>query len=184
MSTQLDICNSALIKLGAELITTIDDNNKRAKLCKSQYQKIKRKMLNETPWNFAIKREELEENGDTPLFGFGYSFDLPSDFIRGLDFETIKREWQREGKTILADDSTVKIRYIADVAEDLFSPTFEEVLALNLAYELSYAMVQSTAFREALLVDSERLLAKARSYDAQEGTPTPFMEDTYLNVRY
>jgi hypothetical protein len=183
MATILDICNSALVKLGAEAITALTDNNKRAKLCALQYPKIKRKLLNENPWNFAIKREELVANGDTPIYGFANTFDLPDDYIRGLDFETEGLEWQREGSTIVANSDTLKIRYIADVDEDLFSPTFEEALALNLAYELTYSMVQSADFRDRLLGDSERLLAKARSYDAQEGTATPLMSDLFLEVR-
>ncbi len=180
MATQLDICNSALIKLGAEPISALTDNNKRAKLCNQQYQKSKRKMLYDDPWNFAIARIELTANaGVTPVFGFDNEFDLPLDSLRILSFSETGRDWKIEGDKLLANGETVLVRYIADVDEDLFTPSFEEALALRIAYDLSYSLVQDKAYRSQLQGEQEFALGQARSFNAQEGKPEPFTDGEY-----
>ena len=40
-TTEVSICNSALIKVGAERITSLSDSNKRAQLCSEQYSKMR-----------------------------------------------------------------------------------------------------------------------------------------------
>ncbi len=60
-TSDVEICNSALQKLGAETITTLADNSRRASLCNRQYDKIRKKLLRAHPWNFAIKRAALVE---------------------------------------------------------------------------------------------------------------------------
>lgn len=85
MATSLSICNSALIKLGAESISSLSDNNKRAKLCNAQYEVLKNKVLRAHPWNFAIKRAKLTVNAQEPSWGFYSSFDLPGDCLRVLE---------------------------------------------------------------------------------------------------
>lgn len=58
MSSSLEICSSALIKLGNEPITSFI-GSKRARLCAAQYPIIKRKMIRLHQWNFAIRRATL-----------------------------------------------------------------------------------------------------------------------------
>lgn len=63
-TSDVEICNSALQKLGAEDITSLSDNTRRAQLCNRQYNKIRKKLLRSHPWNFAIKRQFLSEVTD------------------------------------------------------------------------------------------------------------------------
>lgn len=183
MATELSICNSALIKLGAEPITALTDLNKRAKLCASQYPILKEKLLNEHPWNFAIAREVLVANSTTPAFGYSNSFDLPTDYIRALDADNGDTDYQREGEQLLANSDSIELRFILSVDEDEFTNSFAEALAFELAHDLSYSLVQSQDMRERLEAAAERSLAKARSFDAQEGTPREFTDQSFLNVR-
>lgn len=60
MATDLEICNAALMKLGAETISSFADNSKRAKLCKNHYERIRKEMIMYHPWNFALKRVEID----------------------------------------------------------------------------------------------------------------------------
>lgn len=189
MATQLSICNSALMRLGAEPITALTDNTKRAKLCNAHYTTIKQKLLYEHPWKFAIKRESLTAETDIPVFGFDHQFSLPFDYLRaifevnGEHTDEMPHEWQREGEFILANDDTIFLRYIADVDEELFSPSFAEALSFHLAYELSYSMVQSASYREQLLQEGRLAIQAARSHSAQEGTPQRITDDEFINIR-
>jgi len=69
-TTEVTISNSALIKLGAETITTFEDDNKRARLCKNQYPLMRDKLLRSHPWNFNTKRVELGLLAAAPEFGY------------------------------------------------------------------------------------------------------------------
>lgn len=187
------------MKLGSEPISALDDNNKRAKLCNAHYATMKDKMLYEHPWKFAIKRVTIEAEDEVPDFGYTHAFALPIDYLRGIfevngqSSDEIPDDWQREGEYILTSSpqndeagttSIIKMRYIANVDEELFSPSFAEALAMHLAYELSYTMVQSTNYREQLKLDMRQALQEARSYSAQEGVAQRITDDQFINVRF
>lgn len=140
-------------------------------------------MLYNDPWNFAIQREALTATGVVPVYGFDNTFDLPTDYLRIIELEISSKDWQMEGSAILANDDTIRVRYIAEVDEDIFSPSFEEALALDIAYDLSYALVQDKAYRSQLQQEKEFALAQARSFNAQEGTPPQLTDDSFLVSR-
>jgi len=64
MSEVIDIINSTLIKLGAQVITQSEyDNgtNKRARITKEQFPKIRDHILRQHPWNCVVRRAKLVE---------------------------------------------------------------------------------------------------------------------------
>lgn len=269
MATDVSICNSALVKLGNEVLVALSDSTKRAKLCNAQYEIIKKKMMYNHPWNFAIKRvtlfkesfdfvdgdvtvgsdsisevahgkitgdklvlttdgvlptplesdiayyvvyvdadnfklattAELADAGTViditaaagggthsaapePTYGFSCQFELPSDYLRGLEFENNSMEWQVEGNKILANDDTISLKYIAEVDESLFTDSFAEVVAFALAREICYSLVQSSAYKAQLGEDLKDAIREARSFDAQEGTPQVLTDESYVTERF
>lgn len=193
MATQLDICNSALIKLGAEEITQTqldNSSNKRAKLCASQYEKVKKRLLRSHPWRFAVKRATLTDNGNTPEFGYTFEFDLPADFLKFHhpgdvdDAYVLTEDVTVENNKILAFDDEIKIMYIANVDEDVFDDSFAEALAYDLAMEICYALVQSAEYKTQLRDEHREALRVARSMNAQNGRPQSLQANDWLNVRY
>ena len=193
MATKLDICNSALIKCGAEEITQpmLDNSsNKRAKLCASQYDKVKRRLLRSANWRFAKKRATLTNNGNTPAFNYTYEFALPTDYLKMLPAENeddasfISADVTVENGKILAYDETIYIIYTADVDESLFDASFEEALAYDLAMEICYALVQSAEYKTQLRDEHQEALRTARSMNAQEGRAQELQNNYYTNVRY
>ena len=102
--------------------------------------------------------------------------------ILNLSDETI--EWKQEGNKLLTDSATVKARYIKRVtAPAEFDSFFIEALALRLAADLSYSLVQSTTLSSMMTQQYEKHLAFARSYDAQEGTPPELTDDSFIEAR-
>lgn len=185
MSSPVSISNSALVKLGADRIISLDDTSKGAKLCKEQYPKIKAELLASHPWNFAIGRAALAQTVDVPVFEFQYTYAVPADCLRVLQVNTSNNMlWEKEGKYLATNCPTVSIRYIKNVSEDFFSPLFSEVLALKLAYDISYSMVQSVQLREQLRQDFENKLRQARSFDAQEGGVRQVQADEFILPRF
>lgn len=181
--TDTSICNSALIKLGAERINSLSEDNKRARTCAEQYPKVRDALLRMHPWNFAVSRINLALiSGYTPAYEFEKAFQLPLDCLRVLDTSlnympqigevkwAIETDANSGNKVLVTNESTVAIKYIRRVAETQFDVLFAEVLALKLAYDMAYAITQSTTVTQLLFQEFKDKLSEARSFDAQEGS--------------
>lgn len=183
--TKLDICNAALVHCGAEPITSLTDESKRAKLVSLRYAQIKGVLLAKYSWNFAKTRVTLQEDATVPTFGYTARYLQPTDYVRivGLEDDTIK--FKEEGKYILTDASgELNVLYIRDALESEFPRLFGEVLSLAIADSVSYALVQSNTLKQRISEDYKELLREARSYNSQAGNGDAFIAETYTMVRY
>ena len=126
MATDIDICNSALVFLGVETITSLSDTTKQAVLCNLKYPKVKKRVLKAHPWNFTIIRETLSDNGNTPDHEFGFEFDMPTDCLRILQVYDYYDEfgYRIEANKILANADTLKVKFIKEVDESEFTEDF------------------------------------------------------------
>lgn len=184
--TDVAICNSALAKIGAERILSLNDNSVAARICKEQYSKVRDELLYDHPWNFAMGRAELAAAVSAPLFDWGYQFPLPSDALRVVDTDLPKvgAKWHVEGRVILCDSETLKIKYIRQVTDaSQFTPGFAEVLATKLAADICFSLVQSVQLKSELFAEYERKLRTARSFDAQESMGDRVYADSWLKAR-
>jgi len=183
-ASDVEIANSALAKVGAEPITSLADNSRRARLINGQYEKIRDKLLRSHPWNFAMKRVTLTPNGNTPTFEYEQEFDLPADYLRGVREEDKTIDWKIEGGKLLANEQTFNLLYISKVTDPtMFDASFDELLSLKLAYEISYPLVQSNTLKRELGEEYKRELRDTRSFDAQEGKPERLEAELFLNSR-
>lgn len=185
-SSPTEICNSALIKNGAERISALTDNNKRAELCNEQYNKRRKKLLSSHPWNFSTKRVQLSQLSSTPDFEFDYEYQIPSDCLRIF---RVKDEgtftYRIEGRKLLTNQTEVYIEYATDEEDtSKFPDYFSEYLAYDLAYDISYALVQSNTFRQAMKADLDDARRDAKTYDGQEGTPRSFDISAWTDARH
>lgn len=187
-SSEVEICNSALIKIGAARILALTDDNDRARLCSDVYPRLRDKLLRSHPWNFAIERVQLALSTSVPAFGFSNKFAVPTDCLRILeinDGSTADLEYQKEGDYIVTDESQIFIKYIKKITDvSKYDKNFDEVLALEIAANIVYALTQSTTLKESLQAEAKYELSQARSFDAQEGTPQRVVANDFLNSRY
>lgn len=171
MASEVDICNIALRRIGAERITSLAEQTKRAKLCNDAYAIVRDAMLRSHPWNFATFRVELAKTATTPEFGYSSEFQLPNDYLRIMiieDGDLIDYDFRIEQDKLLIDENALKIEYISKITNTgLFDPNFVTALGLAIAEELSYAMVQSNSLKEQIREDARIALASARLIDAQ-----------------
>jgi hypothetical protein len=180
------ICNSALIKVGAERIISLDDDNPRAVLMKEQFEKIRDELLYSHPWNFATKRQELALLTTAPDSNFSYQFQLPNDCLRVVetDLEGANR-WRVEGRKLLCDFSEIHIAFISnDIDYADYTPAFVEALACKIAADVAYSLVQNASLKELLMKEAEMKLRLARSFDAQESVGDRVYADGWLNSRF
>lgn len=190
-TSSVEICNSALVKVGAARIASLSDDTKAAKLCNEQYDKLRKKLIRAHPWNFAIARVALAQNGNTPVYDFTYEYAIPSDVLRVLDTDlTEGAEWVIEtnsasDRVLLTDYETIKIQYLKNVTDTtIFSPDFEEALSFLLASDLAYSLTNSRALGITLYNAYKAEIAEARSFDAQEGSRNMVEANEWTDVRF
>jgi len=184
-SSVVQICNNALIKLGADTITSLSDDTKPARLCNKMYEIVRDDLLRGHPWNFAITRVMLAQLSTVPAFKYSFEYQLPSDCLRVLRIKDTRAEYRIEGRKLLTDENTVNLVYIKKV-EDVsqFDPSFSDLLALKLASELAYNITNSGTISQAMVDLFERRFRRAKMSDAQEDSIYIIQTDTFTDGRF
>lgn len=185
MTSKVEICNVALINLGADTITSLTEDSKEARKCNIIYDVVRKELLRGHPWNFAIKRQQLASEVSTPAFEYDYQFNLPSDCLRALKVFDQVSEFKIEGKKIVSDDSTIKLLYIKDETDPAqFDSNFAYLLSLGIAAEIAYDITGNS--QQAALMRSRYTQARreAKQWDGQEGSPQTWEDGTWLTEFY
>lgn len=188
-TSEVAICNSALLKLGSARITSLSDTSAQAVFMNEQYSKIRDDLLSSHPWNFAIKRVEVAQDVTAPAYGWAYRYVIPIDVLRilwiGQGTEELHYdEWTREEGYILTDLSTLKIKYIAQITDvSQFPAFFSEALSWRLAQDYAWAATSSASLVAVIERTAEKRLKEARSYDAQENYPQLLHASDWVDVR-
>jgi len=166
------INNQALAKLGANSITSIDDDTTdNAIKCRAIYENVRDSLLRTYVWNCAIERAELALLSSTPEFGYSYQYTLPSApyCLRVLEMDG-DYEFKVEGRKLLTDQETCKIRYIKRITNPTeLDALFVRVIVCDLASQLAVSITQSKTLKERLDLELKTALLEAKMADAMEG---------------
>lgn len=82
MASNIDICNLALTKLGAQPIPSLTSNDPKAAFLNRVYFLYRDDLQTIWRWNFTRAYAELPVLSTAPPFGYYYAYQLPSNFIR------------------------------------------------------------------------------------------------------
>jgi hypothetical protein len=163
MTSQVDIANRALTKLGASRIISFGDDNKQSRAILSMFDIVRDAELRSHIWSFSVKRDSLPALTSTPAWGFSYEYQMPSDSLRllmvndiynGPSMEDYRNQpvadYSLEGNKILANFAApLKIRYVSRVTDTTqWDSMFVEAFACRLAMELAEDLTQSNTKRE------------------------------------
>jgi len=119
MASDVDICNSALNMIGASNISALTEDSKTARICNQRYTFIRDAVFRSHPWNSLIRRVTLTPDSATPEFDFSYQYTLPTDpyCLRVLSLQDNDTVHTIEGRKLLANESTVKLKYVARIVD-------------------------------------------------------------------
>lgn len=170
--TEAGIASSALRLVGAQPISSLNDDNDRARICRQFYEETVREVTSRAPWGFAKARTSLAQLLAAPSWGFDHAYQLPAGVTRILETDIpLGTPWQREGDTLITDADSVSILYIMRVTDpNLWPDYFVPCVIRLLAAKVAYPIAKSEKLAEQQHAIYEDLLADAMSYDGQEGT--------------
>jgi hypothetical protein len=195
-----DICNLALIELGAAPISNPNDISVEAANVQAFYQPMLSRLLREHTWKFAIHRAHLQRHVSEfdchTQRGYGLRSDLigprfyvlegdhpsPSRFALPIDFIRLLKvlhpheiHYDIEGRDLLAHTHHCEIQYVRSVDNaNLFDSHFVDCLSLLISHKAAYAITGSSNRAAEQLAKYQDALQTAKRINGQERT-LPFV---------
>jgi hypothetical protein len=186
--SQIDLCSRALVKLGANSISSFEDGTLEAEVAASLYPIVRDSLLSAHPWNFATKYANLPVMADAPLAEYSYAFPLPSDCLRAISAGTGSRargvEYKIIGGELHTDADDIVLCYIGRPEEADFPAFFAAALIARLAAEFCIPLTDSTSRWDSLGKVATVEFQRARLIDAQEETPAALEDFSLLEDRF
>lgn len=187
MTTAVEICNSALLLVGANTITAFDDVTDEAQLADSVYETTKEALLQKHPWRFSILLADLGGKVTTdPLFGFKNQYTLPSDMLRIIRLEGAGYAYKIYKNLLHTDvEPPCRIVYQQKTPETQFPAYFRRVLELELAILFAMALPEDDNRVARVEMLAEKQLRTARAVDDQQEPNEGLMDVNYslVNLR-
>lgn len=189
MLNSIDICNRALIRLGADYISSFTDATAEAEVARALYASVRDHLLSSYPWSFATTQKTLAKLATPPIADYQYSYHLPNDFLRALSVGTIGSQkslgeyYKIRGRQLQTNSPSCLLSYIYRPEEGALPAFFLETLIAKLAAEFCLPLTESTSRTEFLIKRAEESLKSARLTDAQQQSPYQFEDYTLIEVR-
>jgi hypothetical protein len=168
MTTSVEICNAALVLVGANDINSFDDQTVEARICRSIYPSAYEAMLQSYPWRFSLKEADLGgEVIPSPLFRYGKRYLLPPDFLRLISIEG-DAPYEIYKNYIHTDASPCRVVYQFKPAESALPSYFRTGLQFDLARTFALALQEDSRKAETFESLAVREIRKARTTDSQQ----------------
>jgi hypothetical protein len=179
--------------MGANQITSLDDDAPEARVMKVNYEIAKDATLEAAEWSFAIKRWIPAQDATAPVAGASLRYKIPSDIIRVLrvgrpsdelygggwanltDNRTIDRaqsvDFRVESGYIITNESSITCKGIRRVSDEgSFSNLFSHAFAAHLAMITAYSITESDGTFNAMSALYQLKIREAKSRDGLQGT--------------
>ena len=193
MASVIEICNSALLQLGAQAIPSLTENSKNARLCNARFNTVRDSVFRSHPWNSLVKRQKLAADVATPIYGFDFQFTLPADCLRVLHLDAYDSNYKVEGRKILCNESSIFLVYVAQVTDpNEMDVLLRETISAALAADMAYSITASISIAKQFEEKYQFKISEARHADASEGQNTDpsqgpvdqLQADDFINSRY
>lgn len=177
------ICSQALVKIGAEPITSFEDGTAEAETARMLYQAAVDARLASHPWHWSKRWAQLVRKAGVTIpsaVGRSAVFSLPADCFRPIGFfvngQSTADFVLAEGLVYLnaEDADVVEAQYHGRVDETAWSEGFRKAMVDLLAAEFAIPLRDSREMQDAYDIRGERALALARHSNHTE-QPTQAM---------
>ncbi len=187
--TPYQLCSRALIKIGANTISSFDEGTAEAEVASNLYGSTRDAVLSAHPWSFATGQMTPPKLAASPLADFDCAYQLPNDFLRVLSLGETDRQTGRGAfyriheQRIHTNTDGVLLTYIFRPDESIFPAFFNNALIARLSAEFSLPLTENTARTEVLFRQADRTFRQAKLIDSQQQTPAVFQDFTLIHAR-
>lgn len=186
--TRFDICNKALVLVGANIITSFDEATTESTVAGQLYESTLEAMLTRIRWRFATKQLQLSYQATAPLGRFKSAYQLPADalLIHTVTVNDNVIAFDRYGDKIFADtgsNDTLICDYTFQTSEAEFPSYFKQCMVFELASLFAGAIARndnlSTLYQQRAIAQ----IAIAKSTDSQAQTTKRMDVNRIRNTR-
>ena len=172
--TAITLCSKALLKLGANTISSFDEGTAESEMAAILYGNVRDSVLSSYLWSFALAQERLAMFASEPIADFAFSYALPLDFLRVISAGSSGRgrgiEYRITGNSLHSNSAEVMLTYIYRPKEDDLPPFFIQALVTKLAAEFCLPLTDSISKTDYLNKLAEEEIRRARLIDSQQDT--------------
>jgi hypothetical protein len=199
MTTKTDIANGAAVKLGVQRLSTLSDPSELARVVDLVFDRVVRAELRKNAWSFSLTSTSIGRTTDPTGGQFKAAFILPTDLIRLVQFnddwtvyglspvtDGLSQPFLIEGRTLLTNDLTVRIRYVRDLSGNtsLWDPAFVEAVTCRLAVEMAATLTKDKQKARDCETAYRMALAEAKRTNGIELPPTERPDSAWVVSRF
>lgn len=193
--SKVDICNRALIRIGANTITDFSSNTVESEAAAKEYDaRAEERLSGLMPdgsaheWHFAMKIAALGSPTSTaPADKWDYAYNLPAELlaIRAVRRDDLPIEYDRVGHQLLTDDEAdIVLEYTFKQTEANFPAYFTAALVEDLADFFALAVKRDAGLAETHRKIAMGLWSAARLADSKARTPQVFKASRLVAARF
>lgn len=195
MVSKIDICNLALAHLGQEGISSLTQDDERARRIHLFYEPVKAEVLRTHNWAFALVREPLVLLEDPSAPAYPYLYQYPADglFVRKVfagesgrkpfEFKEVYRRRINQ-RAIQTPAPQAVAEYTRDVQDATqFDPAFVKAFSLALAADLALTLTGDEGLSRLMLTRYAQSLEEARRSNMSEEFQIPPAESVFMEAR-
>lgn len=195
MVSKIDICNLALAHLGQEGISSLTQDDERARRIHLFYEPVKAEVLRTHNWAFALVREPLVLLEDPSAPAYPYLYQYPADglFVRKVfagesgrkpfEFKEVYRRRINQ-RAIQTPAPQAVAEYTRDVQDATqFDPAFVKAFSLALAADLALTLTGDEGLSRLMLTRYVQSLEEARRSNMSEEFQIPPAESVFMEAR-
>lgn len=176
--SDIDICNRALARVGADDIASLADESAEARACAREYEETLLAALTAPGgkpfrWSFATTQKALSRLTATPVARYAYAWQVEPNtlVIHAILVNSVPIEFTRLDDNIFCDaDADVIAEYTFRAAESGLPAYFVEALTTDLAAKLAVGLNRDMQLARDLKAEALEDWAGARSADSQART--------------
>lgn len=186
-ASEVSICSNALVRLGADPISSFTEPKKFAGACANVWPTVRNMLLRAHPWNCATKRVILAPLVEPPAFDYGYQFNLPTDWLKTIQIgrRGCPLDFQQEGRRVLANASALPLVYIwENTNPGTWDDSMVEAAEMLMSAALAYTVTSSTSLRDSLNQEGQYKLKIAKANDGQDTPPEEFNDSALTMARF
>lgn len=187
-NSAIDICSRALILIGADPITSFDDDTTEALVASNMYEDVARSQLCLMRWRFATDQAVLARLSDEPTGRFDNAHQLPTGLLM-LNAVTVADnpiKYTVYGDKVfsdVSDNDTVIADYIFRAGEEDWPSYFVIAVEYILASIFATSIARDANLAAILEQKANVFMAKARSTDSQQSTTRKLTTSRFLTER-
>ncbi|HPF78935.1 MAG TPA: hypothetical protein PLF01_06535 [Alphaproteobacteria bacterium] len=183
----ISLCSRALVRLGANPITSFDDGTAESEIAGALFAPIRDALLSAYPWTFATGQLVLTKLDTDPVADYQNAFQLPNDFLRAISAGGSSKgrgmNYRLARGELHSNHEDITLTYIFRPTEEEFPPFFDLALIAKLSAEFCIPVTENTSRAEAFYRLAEQEYARARQIDAQQDSPNHLENFTLIDVR-